>query len=68
MEVLQRAKEGSFEATRYRSRDVAAQYLCISVRTLDQLTADGRLRPIRIGRRVLFDLVDLDSFAASCKA
>lgn len=40
----------------------AATMLCISLRTLWQLTADGVLRAVRIGRAVRYDVADLRAF------
>ena len=50
---------------RYLDRPAAAKYLGVSTRTLDELLASGRLPVIRIGRRVLLDIRDLDSFMAA---
>lgn len=49
-----------------KSRD-AAQYLCISERTLWQLSSDGKLPTVRIGRMVRFDVADLNEFIAKQK-
>ncbi|MGI6125320.1 MAG: helix-turn-helix domain-containing protein [Acetivibrionales bacterium] len=48
------------------SRD-AARYLCISERTLWQLSSDGKLPTVRIGRMVRFDVADLNEFIAKQK-
>lgn len=52
---------------RYLSRAASARYLTISERKLDALVASHQIPAIRIGRRVLFDLVDLDAFASMAK-
>lgn len=44
------------------SRVDAARLLGISLRTLDRLVDAGELVPIRVGRRVLFELADLERF------
>ena len=44
------------------TREEAAERLRISVRTLDDLEASGRLQAIRIGRRVLYHPETLDAF------
>lgn len=44
------------------TREEAAKRLRISVRTLDDLEAGGRLRAVRIGRRVLYHPDNLDAF------
>lgn len=38
----------------------AADYLCISPWTIRAMAADGKIPVVRIGRRVLFDVQDLD--------
>jgi excisionase family DNA binding protein len=40
----------------------AARLLSISLRTLDSLLAHGELCPLRVGRRVLFPLDELERF------
>lgn len=45
----------------------AAQTLGISVRGLDELLASGKLASLKIGRRRLVDLVDLEQFIAAAK-
>ena len=44
------------------TREEAADQLRVSVRTLDDLEASGRLRAVRIGRRVLYHPDTLDAF------
>lgn len=44
------------------TREEAAERLRISMRTLDDLEASGRLRAVRIGRRVLYNPAALDAF------
>ncbi len=41
----------------------AARLLSISSRTLDNLLVVGELRPVRVGRRVLFSRASLERFA-----
>jgi excisionase family DNA binding protein len=50
------------------SRKQAAAWLSISERYLSQLTRDGRIRAVRIGKKtVRYALSDLNEFAASCR-
>lgn len=39
-----------------------AAYLGISLRSAKQLAADGEIRKVQIGHRVLFDKADVDAF------
>lgn len=50
---------------RYGKRE-AAETLCISVRQLERLMADGSLIGRRDGGRVFFDHDELVSYARSC--
>lgn len=45
----------------------AAQYLGISYWTLRDLCFRGELPLVRIGKRVLVDVQDLDAYIARCK-
>lgn len=45
----------------------SAAYLSISLRGMKQLAADGEIRKVEIGSRVLFDRVDLDSYIERLK-
>ncbi len=54
--------------TRLLSRREACDYLSISPRKLDQLTADGDLPRVKIGSCVRFEQADLDAFIAAQKA
>ncbi|MFL6307509.1 MAG: helix-turn-helix domain-containing protein [Candidatus Sulfotelmatobacter sp.] len=49
------------------SREIAADALSISVVTLDRLVKADKIRPTRIGRKVLFTDADLRKFAAQCR-
>lgn len=51
------AKEPAF-----LTRAEAAQYLRISVQTLDSRVKDGLFHPIRLGRRLLFRSAEVHSF------
>lgn len=53
---------------RYLSRPEAADYLRVSLRTLDGLAASGDPPAIRLGTRVVFDRADLDVFMTGRKA
>lgn len=46
----------------------AARYLCISPRTLWTLQNCGTIPNVRIGRKVLFDRVDLDAWIEAQKS
>jgi excisionase family DNA binding protein len=46
----------------------AARALSISPRTLWQLTADNRIRAVRIGRLVRYDVAELTRFIEQTKA
>lgn len=48
------------------SREIAAESLSISTVTLDRLVAAKKIKPTRIGRRVLFSTVTLAKFAREC--
>ncbi len=45
----------------------AATYLGVSERSMKQLAADGEVRKVQIGHRVLFDVYDLDGFVERIK-
>lgn len=45
----------------------AAAYLSISLRSMKQLAADGKVPKVLIGHRVLFDKDDLDAFIEKIK-
>ncbi len=45
----------------------AAKVLCISPWTVRAAIRDGRLRPVRIGRRVLLEEADLSRFIAGSR-
>ena len=50
------------------SRKQAAAWLSVSERYLSQLTREGRIRVVRIGKKaVRYSLTDLNEFAASCR-
>ena len=44
----------------------SADRLRLSRRTVERLIASGRIRPVRIGRRVLVTERELEAFVASC--
>jgi len=52
---------------RYLSRRDAAGYLGVSVRSLDTWTAAGRVVASKMGKRVLYDRIDLDRAVAAGK-
>jgi len=50
------------------TRKQAAAWLSISERFLSELTREGRIRVVRIGKKaVRYALTDLNEFAASCR-
>lgn len=51
----------NFEKQRY-SRSESAEYLGVSVVTLDRTVANGEISYFRIGRRVIFDKKHLDEY------
>ncbi len=56
-------------ARRYLDAGEAAAYLRIGRRTLDRLRAEGAgPRHIRVGRRVIYDVRDLDAWMAARKS
>ena len=48
--------------------DTAARSLSISVRKLQQLTADGAIKCVRIGRSVRYAQTDLTTYVESLRA
>lgn len=44
-----------------------AAYLGISIRSAKQLAADGQIRKVPIGHRVLFDKTDVDTYIERIK-
>ena len=44
-----------------------AAYLGVSQRTAKQLAADGEIRKVQIGHRVLFDRADVDAYIERVK-
>mgnify|MGYP001601607999 CR=1 FL=1 len=52
---------------RYVNVKSLSQYTSLSARTLYEWTTSGRIPSINVGRRVLFDLEDIDMFLAGLK-
>jgi excisionase family DNA binding protein len=52
---------------RYVSINEASVYTSLPVKTLYEWAAIGRIPSVKIGRRVLFDLQDIDKIMASLK-
>lgn len=52
---------------RLLSYEYAAAYLGISLRGMKTLSAEGEIRRVEIGARVLFDRSDLDAFIERTK-
>lgn len=46
------------------SREEAARYLSMSTRHLDKMVKQEKLQKVKVGRKTLFRIVDLDEFLA----
>jgi excisionase family DNA binding protein len=58
----------SQRAQRYASPATTAAYLGASLSTVNRLAKESVLHPTRIGRRVFFDLAEVDEVMASGRA
>ncbi|MDO8141427.1 MAG: helix-turn-helix domain-containing protein [Candidatus Brocadiales bacterium] len=52
---------------RYVNIKEVSEYTSLSVKTLYEWASIGRIPSIKLGRRILFDLEDIDSLLASLK-
>ncbi|MCQ3916397.1 MAG: hypothetical protein DPW20_03255 [Candidatus Brocadia sp.] len=52
---------------RYANIKEVSEYTSLPVKTLYEWASLGRIPSIKLGRRVLFDLNDIDNFMASLK-
>ncbi len=52
---------------RYANIKEVSEYTSLPVKSLYELTGSGRIPSIKLGRRVLFDLNDIDKVMASMK-
>ena len=52
---------------RYANIKEVSEYTSLPVKTLYEWAGTGRIPSIKLGRRVLFDLKDIDSFMSSLK-
>lgn len=52
---------------RYANIKEAAVYTSLPIKTLYEWASTGRIPSIKLNRRVLFDLEDIDSFMSSLK-
>ncbi len=52
---------------RYVNINVVSEYMSIPVKSLYELASQGRIPSIKYGRRVLFDLQDIDKMMESKK-
>ena len=52
---------------RYANIKEVSEYTSLPVKTLYEWAGMGRVPSIKVGRRVLFDLNDIDSFMSSLK-
>ena len=50
------------EESKLLDRKKAAKYLSLGISTIDKFLAMKKLKPVRLGRRVLFLQEDLDKF------
>ena len=52
---------------RYVNINEVSEYMSLSVKSLYELASQGRIPSIKYGRRVLFDLQDIDKMMESMK-
>ena len=52
---------------RYVNINEVSEYMSIPVKSLYELASQGRMPSIKLGRRVLFDLQDIDKMMESMK-
>ena len=52
---------------RYVNINVVSEYMSIPVKSLYELASQGRIPSIKLGKRVLFDLQDIDKMMESKK-
>ncbi len=52
---------------RYVNINVVSEYMSIPVKSLYELASQGRIPSIKLGKRVLFDLQDIDKMMESMK-
>jgi len=52
---------------RYANIKEVSKYTSLPVKSLYEMASLGRIPSIKLGRRVLFDLNDIDSFMSSLK-
>lgn len=57
----------SSAAPRHVDLEGAATYLGISTRTVRRLAHERRIPHLRVGRRLRFELADLEAFLARCR-
>jgi excisionase family DNA binding protein len=65
--VAQRLEKIGGTRQRLLTSDAAVAYLGISEDTLQRLVADKRLTPVRVDRRLRFDIRDLDRLIDDAK-
>lgn len=46
----------------YLNKDQLSEYIKISKPTIDRYVKDGKINSIKLGRRVLFDIKDIDNY------
>lgn len=56
------AKQGVIDKSKIATRETAAEYLGLSVRSVDNLVASKQIKSTRIGKSVRFRWQDLDEF------
>ncbi len=66
---MKTVSNGSSEivAERYVDIKTVSKYTSLPVKSLYELASLGKIPSIKMGRRVLFDLVDIDKLMASMK-
>ena len=66
---MKHESNGKYEVNRERYVDIkaASRYTSLRVKTLYEWAGTGRIPSVKIGRRVLFDLHDIDKIMDSFK-
>ncbi len=64
---IEAIKENSKMEKRYANIKEVSEYTSLPVKTLYEWASIGRIPSIKLGRRVLFDLDDIDRLLASLK-
>ena len=59
--------DGATVGRRLFNKEETAEMLGICVRTLDELAKEGKIKRVKIGARVMYDLPDIDAFIEAQK-